>query len=193
VPSFSPLIRPMTEQDIPRLAEIRPGFVSPTVLEVTRSGEGIESGWRLVERDLPEPYDKAEGYNFDSTEQENIRRRVRRGDGLHLVVEWNGRIAGVLDVSPQEWNNTAWVWNIMLDQAIRGQGVGRDLFLRAAAWARQFGYRALILETQTNNVPACKFYAAMGCQLDGIRETLYTNDDIENHEVAIFWSYKLSE
>jgi ribosomal protein S18 acetylase RimI-like enzyme len=182
----------MTELDIPHLTEIRPGFVSLTALVVERIGAGIEAGWRLVERDLPEPFDKGGAYDFDRVEQTNIRRRLRQGDGLHLVVEWQGQIAGVLDVTPQDWNHTALVWNIMLDTAIRRQGVGRELFRRAVDWARRNGYRSLIFETQTNNVPACKFYAAMGCQLEGIRETFYTNEDVERGEVAIFWVYRLA-
>lgn len=186
-----PQIRPMTAGDIPRLAEIRPGFVSPTVLDVARIGSGIESGWRLVERVLDTPYDKGDAYDFDRTEQRNIRRRFERGDGLHLVVESQGRLAGVLDIAPEEWNSTAWVWNLMLDRAIRRQGVGRALFDRAVAWARRMGYRALVFETQTNNVPACKFYAALGCQLDGIRTTLYSNADIARGEVAVFWVYMI--
>ena len=80
-------IRLMTEADIPRLAEIRASFVSPTVLAVERTGSGLESGWRLVERTLPEPFDKGDKYDFDRTERENIRKRWRRGDGLHLVVD----------------------------------------------------------------------------------------------------------
>lgn len=184
-------IRPMAEQDIPRLAAIRPGFVSPTMLAVEKSGEGLEVGWRLVERLLPEPYDKGDGYDFDATERRNIQTRLRQGDGLHLVAEAGGRLVGVLDVTPQDWNNTAWIWNLMLDTSVRGQGLGRELFQRAVAWARRQGYRAVMLETQTNNVPACKFYARMGCQIEGIREAYYTNDDMERGEVAIFWIYRL--
>jgi len=185
------LIRPMTEDDIPRLVEIRPSFTSPTTLAVEKTGSGIEVTWRLVERPLPQPYDKGHGYDFDPQERDQIRERFRRGDGLHLVVEAEGRIAGILDIVPQEWNHTVWLWNIMLDEAIRGQGVGRELFQRGVKWARQLGYRALVLETQTNNVPACKFYAALGCEIEGIRDMYYTNRDIERGEVAIFWSYKL--
>jgi ribosomal protein S18 acetylase RimI-like enzyme len=186
------IIRPMTEDDIPALAGIRPGFVSDTVLHVERLGSGIEGGWRLVERRLPVPFDKGSGYDFDANERARIRQRLLRGDGLHLVVEWRGRIVGVLDVTPEEWNSTAWVWNLMLDQAVRRRGLGRALFGRAVAWARRLGYRALVFETQTNNVPACKFYAAMGCRLDGLRETLYTNDDMARGEVALFWVYPLT-
>ncbi len=186
-----PLIRSLTEADIPRLAEIRPGFVSGTALRVECLGSGLEAGWRLVECPLPEPFDKGHAYDFDANEQAAIRRRLRRGNGLYLVVEWRGRIAGLLEVTPQEWNSTAWVWNLMLDRAIRRQGIGRELFARAVNWARQQGYRALVFETQTNNVPACKFYLALGCRLDGLRETLYHNDDLARGEVALFWTYPL--
>ncbi len=190
-PALDWVIRPMTEADIPHLAEIRPGFVSATVLDVQRIGEGIEAGWRLVERALDHPFDKGAGYDFDRTEQRNILNRLRRGDGLHLVAEQSGRLIGVLDVVPEEWNSTAWVWNLMLDHDARGRGLGREFFERAASWARRQGYRALIFETQSNNVPACKFYAAMGCTLEGIRTAYYTNEDLERREVALFWAYRL--
>ncbi|NDJ77836.1 MAG: GNAT family N-acetyltransferase [Chloroflexi bacterium] len=185
-------IRPMTESDIPRLAAMRPGFTSPTTLVVEKTGSGLNTSWRLVERELPEPYDKGDRYDFDATEQANIRERLRLGTGLHLVVEQAARIVGVLDVTPMEWNHTAWVWNIMLDQDVRGQGIGRALFEQAADWARRSGYRALVFETQTNNVPACKFYVRMGCELEGLREAYYSNRDIARGEVALFWVYKLA-
>lgn len=185
-------IRRMTEDDIPRLVEIRPGFVSDSVLAVDRSGSGIEAGWRLVERSLPVPFDKGHDYDFDPTERDNIRERFRRGDGLHLVAERDNHLVGILDMLPQEWNSTVFIWNIMLDQDVRGQGLGRDLFERGVNWARQQGYRALVLETQTNNVPACRFYARLGCRLEGIRDAYYTNEDIERGEVAIFWVYPLA-
>lgn len=184
-------IRPMIGADIPRLAEIRPSFVSATTLEVERTGSGIESGWRLVERPLDELYDKGSAYDFDHNEQRSVRQRFERGDGLYLVAERRGHIVGILDVTPEEWNSTAWVWNLMLDHTIRRQGIGKTLFQRAVEWARLYGYRALIFETQTNNVPACKFYVAMGCHLDGLRTAHYHNDDIERGEVALFWVYSI--
>ena len=181
----------MTEADIPRLAEIRPSFTSTTTLVVERIGAGIESGWRLIERPLSQPFDKGAAYDFDAGEQANVRRRLRRGDGLHLVVEQGGRLVGMLDATPQEWSGTVWVWNLMLDRDVRRQGIGRALFRRAEDWGRRLGYRALMFETQTHNVPACKFYAAMGCTLEGIRTMYYRNDDIARNEVAIFWAYPL--
>lgn len=187
----APSIRPMLAADLPRLAEIDPSFTSRTVLAVEKSGSGLAVGWRLEERPLPTPYDKRHHYDFDDTEIANVRRRFEQGTGLHLVVEWRDQLAGILDVEAQDWNNTALIWNIMLDRAIRGQGVGRALFERAVTWGRMQGFRALQIETQTNNVPACKFYVRIGCAISGIHDTYYTNRDIQRQEVAIFWTYRL--
>ena len=53
------------------------------------------------------------------------------------------------------------------------------------------GLRGIVLETQTNNLPACRFYQAMGFKLCGIDDHFYSNDDIGVKEVAIFWWYEL--
>ena len=62
---------------------------------------------------------------------------------------------------------------------------------RALAWARSENLRGVLLETQTNNMPACRFYQAMGFKLCGIDDHFYSNDDIGAKEVAIFWWYEL--
>lgn len=187
------LIRAMHLSDIPRLVEIRPGFTSETVLRVETFGADYQVGWRLIETQLDKPYHKGHGYDFDATERENIRQRLLQPNTLEEVVEdqQTGRIVGVLDVAQESWRQTAWIWNIMLDEAVRGQGLGRELIEHSIGWARQRRLRAVMLETQTNNVPACKFYARMGFQLVGINVAFYGNRDLEKDEVAIFWSLPL--
>lgn len=183
-------IRRLTERDIPKLIDIRPGFTTDVILEVQRIGEGYAPGWQLIEVGVDPPYAKGKGYDFDSTERDNIRERLQQDNTLiEVVVERESdRIVGILDVEEREWNSTAWVWNLMLDEAVRNKGLGKDLVERVVAWAKKRGLRSVMLETQTNNVPACRFYARMGFQLVGINEALYSNDDVDNKEVAIFWS-----
>lgn len=186
-------IRLMKSDDIPKLADMRPGFVSDTVLKVERMGSGYAMGWQLVEAQLDQPYNKGRGYDFDRNERESIAKRLAEPDSLEKVVIDNvsGRIVGVLDVATESWRNVAWIWNIMLDVDVRTQGLGRELIQQCIEWAKQKDLRAIMLETQTNNVPACKFYQAMGFELVGINDVFYTNRDIERDEVALFWSYRL--
>jgi len=58
-------------------------------------------------------------------------------------------------------------------------------------WGRELGLRALILETQNNNVIACRSYQSVGFRLCGINDHYYTNNDLAKGEVAIFWVYEL--
>lgn len=186
-------IRPMQPQDIDTLADIRPGFVTDTILKVKRLGQGLAQGWELVETRLPTPYQKGAGYDFTPEERQNITERLTQGNTLmEVAVESHtGKIVGVLDVEEEAWRNTAWIWNIMLDVDARGKGIGREMIQHTIAWGRRRGLRAILLETQTNNVPACQFYLHMGFQLVGINTVFYTNQDMERDEVALFWAFPL--
>jgi ribosomal protein S18 acetylase RimI-like enzyme len=184
-------VRPLTADDIANLPQIRPTYRSPSILAVERSGEGVEVGWRLVERTLPEPFDKGPVYDFSAHEQEEIRERLSRPeDTYQRVAEHGGRLVALLEAEIHYWNNTVWLWNLMIDLAYRRQGLGRRLWRRAVDFAREAEVRAIMLETQNTNVAACRFYARMGCHLVGLNEAYYTNDGTAS-EVALFWLYPL--
>jgi RimJ/RimL family protein N-acetyltransferase len=44
-----------------------------------------------------------------------------------------------------------------------------------------------MLETQDNNVPACRLYARCGFQLRGFDTHLYKGDDPSTDEIALYW------
>jgi GNAT superfamily N-acetyltransferase len=187
------LIRQMRPDDIPRLVDLRPGFVSNTILKVEQTGSGLTLGWRLSEVKLATPYNKGSLYDFDVFERTDIARRMVQSNTLLEVAaeRESERIVGVLDVEEEDWRHVAWVHNLMLDTDARGQGLGRQFVERTIAWARRRNLRAVMLETQTNNVPACRFYLHLGFQLVGINTAFYTNHDLTRDEVALFWSYPL--
>ena len=70
-------------------------------------------------------------------------------------------------------NDLALLWDIRVAPAFRGRGVGRALFEAAEALALVRGCRQLKVETQDVNVAACRFYAAMGCELQVVRDNAY--------------------
>ena len=190
--SASILIRELTLEDVSRLREINSRFTSDSVLQVEKVGEGPEVSWRLCEVPLASPFDKGHGYDITDQELTALSEFVKQGQGLFLVAEAAGRLVAFLEVRPQEWNHTAFVWSVLVGWDYRRRGLGRRLLERAIAWARAKGYRALCLETQSNNINACRFYRHTGFRLTGIRDDLYSNDDLAKSEVAIFWSYLLS-
>lgn len=66
---------------------------------------------------------------------------------------------GRLDVSA--------LWDIRVSPRSRKRGIGSGLFSRARKC------RTMRIETQNNNLPACRFYARNGCELESIRRFHY--------------------
>ncbi len=78
------------------------------------------------------------------------------------------------------------LWDIRVDPARRGQGIGKLLFHRAVEWSRRRGCTRMKIETQNVNVPACRFYRAMGCTLGSIHRHGYSDPRVA-HEAMLLW------
>lgn len=52
--------------------------------------------------------------------------------------------------------------------------------------ARAAGLHRIVCETQTTNIPASRFYRALGFTVDGVDISMYSNDDIERGEVVVY-------
>jgi GNAT superfamily N-acetyltransferase len=81
-------------------------------------------------------------------------------------------------------SDLAVLWDIRVADDVRSRGVGTRLFSAAAEWAQSRGCSSLKIETQNINVPACGFYARMGCTLGAINRFAYT--DLPD-EVQLVW------
>jgi ribosomal protein S18 acetylase RimI-like enzyme len=186
------VIRPLVLADVPRLAEIDAEFESDRFLDVTKIADGLNVAWRLVERPLDPPF-RSDDFSLDRQQRKEVAVRLREDDGLYLVAQDRdtGQLVALLDVARERWRDTAVIWNILIDRAHRRRGLGRKLLERAIAWARAQGLRGLVLESQTNNISACRFYQALGFKLCGLDDHFYSNDDVGAREVAIFWWYEL--
>ena len=68
----------------------------------------------------------------------------------------------------QEKDGHAWIENLWVSPALIGKGVGKELFLHAAALSRRRGYKTLRLEADPN---AVGFYEKMGMDKIGERHS----------------------
>lgn len=84
--------------------------------------------------------------------------------------------------------DAAAVWDIRIAPAMRRQGLGAMLFQAAEQWARRHNCVVLKVETQNNNVPACRFYQRQGCNLTGVNFNAYPPLP---DEVQLIWSKAL--
>ena len=98
----------------------------------------------------------------------------------------DGQVAGQL-ILHIHWNRFAWVESIGVDRKFQRMGIGRALVSRGLQWARDNKLPGIMLETQDNNVGACRFYESCGFVLKGLDTGLYGASAEFREEIALFW------
>jgi GNAT superfamily N-acetyltransferase len=89
-----------------------------------------------------------------------------RADAVILVAEAEGRVVGMctvqLTASTARGGLSAGVEDVVVDQTVRGRGIGRALLAAAEAWARGRGAVRIALLADEANVSALDFYDRLG-------------------------------
>ena len=98
----------------------------------------------------------------------------------------DGRFAGQI-ILRKNWNRYASVEDITVDVNNRRKDVGTELIARAIRWAKDNQLPGIRLETQDNNVGACRFYESLGFRLGGFDQYLYKGIKGIEDEVALYW------
>jgi GNAT superfamily N-acetyltransferase len=165
--------------DLTEYAKISIAYLVDRVFDIATPQGGI-GGIALAERPVDYPYVK----DYDALRGERPTRWSRRFD----LSGW-GMIAGLLDgervggaviaFDPSGAEllegraDLAILWDIRVSPERRGVGIGRSLFEAAERWAQRRECTQMLVETQNINVAACRFYAAMGCELRSIDRFAY--------------------
>jgi ribosomal protein S18 acetylase RimI-like enzyme len=97
-----------------------------------------------------------------------------------------GQIAGQI-ILRKNWNRYAYIEDIVVDVKFRRQGIGKGLISETKRWAQERNLAGIMLETQDNNVRACKFYESCGFQLRGFDTYLYKGINSDSDEVGLYW------
>jgi ribosomal protein S18 acetylase RimI-like enzyme len=107
-------------------------------------------------------------------------------DASAFGIEDNGKIVAFLEVDREKWSNRLRITNLLVeDRSNRRKGYGRLLIDKAKELARNEGFRAIILETQTCNDGAIGFYLSQGFVYCGMDISCYGNDDVAKNEVRL--------
>jgi GNAT superfamily N-acetyltransferase len=93
----------------------------------------------------------------------------------------------VFPVRHMQRKDLAVLWDIRVHPDHQSRGVGTALFHHAADWARVQGCGQLGIETDSSNIPACKFYARMGCELGGILKYGYSGVPKISEYAMLLW------
>lgn len=102
----------------------------------------------------------------------------------------DGIFAGRIIVR-KDWNKYAFIEDISVVKENRGKGVGTALIQKTIEWAKNEAMDGLALETQDNNLLACRFYCKCGFKLGAVNTMLYKNLEKPFCDaIAVYWYMK---
>ena len=171
-------------------------FVVRSVFDV-RPAEAGSYDVLLVERRLDVPYVK----DYDAINEERPSQWATRFDTSNwgqLVARVKGRRVGgavVAFSTPgldmlEGREDLAVLWDIRVSPDSRGQRIGSALFRASEMWAISKGCSQLKVETQNNNVAACRLYERQGCLLKAVNSMAYAEFP---DELQFLWYKELSD
>jgi len=100
-----------------------------------------------------------------------------------LVAKHGVDVGMVRGAQHQDDARTLYLISMWVEEAWRGKGVATDLVQRLIAYAKEAGYRRVILDVADDNARALRFYERMGFTATGRRSRLpEPRAHIEEHE-----------
>ncbi|MGC5699065.1 GNAT family N-acetyltransferase [Pseudomonas sp. NFXW11] len=85
------------------------------------------------------------------------------------------------------WNGYGHIDELAVHAPARRHGVARALLDVARFWCGKKQLPGLMLETQNNNLGACRLYERCGYGVGGVDHLRYRGIDPQTREIAIFW------
>ncbi|GAB1528791.1 MULTISPECIES: GNAT family N-acetyltransferase [Brevibacillus] len=163
-------------------ANIDGSFIVDSTLVLQLIGQQI--GYTVNERPL-----RTKSYDDEQLEEDTIEDYSNYIGNPHQIIYIalvNNQVVGQI-VLKRNWNKFAYVEDIKVDKQYRGYGLGKKLIEQAKRWAKDGGMTGIMLETQSNNVRACKFYESCGFVIGGFDSYVYRGLDKDSDEIAIYW------
>lgn len=178
-------LREVSTEDVRRLVL---GYESKQRYEVRKTEDPGSVEIALVLTDLAEPFVK----RFATSDVMVEWYQSLLTDGFSFGAWDSERLVGLALAERRDWNESAMVWELHVEETSRGRGVGRRLLEHVEEAARGAGLRTVVCETQTPNVAAIQFYRTCGYELEGVDLSYYSNEDVERGEVALFMKKRVS-
>ncbi|KFN04586.1 GNAT family N-acetyltransferase [Bacillus clarus] len=183
---MSLLIRKLEMNDFYNFPEIDDSFTvnAQLVLFVSKVNHRIE----YTVEEVPS-YEKSyveDRYNKD--EELAYNEYINNPNQVIYIALLHNQIVGVM-VLKKNWNRYAYIEDIKVDKEYRTLGIGRKLVEQAKLWAKDGEMPGIMLETQNNNVAACKFYEKCGFVIGGFDYLVYKGINEQTDEIAIYWYF----
>lgn len=181
-------MRELTLAEVRKVGRIPSGYRTDRTWVLERRVAGPQLTWTLREESLSvvkvKTYDSGRVDQWLSTYADAGPVSDLRFLGAFL----SDRCEGLLTWRPVTWNDTVWLVDVRVRELERGNGLGSAMVERLKQLTRGQA-RGILVETQTGNFPAVRFYRKHGFAVAGFNDHLYTNHDRDDDEIALylFW------
>ena len=173
------MIKEIFKADFPDNKQVTFTYRSKKYFDIIKK-LSLDEGW-IFELKIKE-FDKV----FEKKVIQNLFKDYTEETKYFVYLNQNGHEIGTLSIGNQKWNNVARIWDVFVQSSFQNLGVGTELMKHAEIIAREKWHnRAIVLECQSSNYPAIKFYMKNGFSLTGFDLINYSNDDMKNHEVRL--------
>ena len=155
----------------------------------------VDRTFTIDSRLVPFIQERQIGYSVEPVQPHTKRYPAEKYDWTTFIVNpdkaiylayVDGQLAGQI-ILWKNWNGYGYIEDIAVDASFRRQGIGQRLIEQAVGWAKSHALPGLMLETQDNNVAACRLYAACGFHLGGFDRELYRGIVPDTDEIALYW------
>lgn len=130
-----------------------------------------------------EPFEKVgtdifpdENYDFDEINSK----------GIILGAYEDGKCIGIA-ICQDYWLKYMYLYDLKVNIAARGRGVGKALVAAGMAAAKERGYIGLYTQAQDNNLNACMFYLKAGFEIGGFDNHVYGGTSQAHKADIIFY------
>jgi ribosomal protein S18 acetylase RimI-like enzyme len=174
-------IKKLTNKDMTLPIVIDDRFIIDSVLCLKATSNSIQYTVKNIS-----PYEKRYSEESESDDQFDLAEYIDNPDQLMYVAIAENEIIGQVIVR-KNWNQMAYIEDIKVNRKYRMHGIGRQLLDKVKEWAKHNGMIGIMLETQHNNVGACKFYEQYGFVIGGFDRYIYNGMENCADEIAVFW------
>ncbi len=77
------------------------------------------------------------------------------------------------------------IWDIYVEPSFQNLGIGTELLKHSEKIARQWSAKAIVVECQSSNFPAIKFFQKNNFLITGFDLVHYSRDDLKKHDFLV--------
>ena len=173
------MIKEIFRKDFPFNKEIIFSYKSTRYLDVITKSEENNFVFEFKIKEFPQPFIGKVVNNLFEDYKENCR--------FFVYLNQNKHETAVLSVGFQPLDICR-IWDFYVEPSFRNLGIGHQLLEHAYTIAKEWSARVLVVQCQSSNYPAIKFFQKNGFLITGFDLIHNSRNDLRRHDFLLMMS-----